>query len=180
MPSNLNRNLSLQNRIEKSSAQLNAQCNAQFNNSPANGAGLALIRRFEGCLLHPYRCPAGFWTIGYGHRLAEKEYPLHISGISAAQADAWLLEDAEKAASAARRLTRRALQTQEREALTSFIFNLGPAAYQRSALRLAIERGEANAIHHQWQRWVWAGGRKLPGLLTRRLAEWNLYHTGEA
>ena len=29
--------------------------------------GLDLIKHFEGCELYAYKCPAGVWTIGYGH-----------------------------------------------------------------------------------------------------------------
>ena len=29
--------------------------------------GKALIKKFEGCELEAYLCPAGKWTIGYGH-----------------------------------------------------------------------------------------------------------------
>ena len=29
--------------------------------------GIDLIKHFEGCELEAYKCPAGVWTIGYGH-----------------------------------------------------------------------------------------------------------------
>ena len=29
--------------------------------------GIDLIKNFEGCRLDAYKCPAGVWTIGYGH-----------------------------------------------------------------------------------------------------------------
>ena len=29
--------------------------------------GIDLIKHFEGCELKAYKCPAGVWTIGYGH-----------------------------------------------------------------------------------------------------------------
>ena len=35
--------------------------------------GLALIKFFEGCELEAYKCPAGVWTIGYGHSKDVKE-----------------------------------------------------------------------------------------------------------
>ena len=35
--------------------------------------GLALIKFFEGCELEAYKCPAGVWTIGYGHTKDVKE-----------------------------------------------------------------------------------------------------------
>jgi len=36
-------------------------------------AGLSLIKKFEGCALESYLCPAGVWTIGYGHTKDVKE-----------------------------------------------------------------------------------------------------------
>ena len=29
--------------------------------------GLDLIKKYEGLRLEAYKCPAGVWTIGYGH-----------------------------------------------------------------------------------------------------------------
>ena len=29
-----------------------------------------LLKKFEGCKLQAYKCPAGIWTIGYGHTSA--------------------------------------------------------------------------------------------------------------
>lgn len=167
MQSNLNQIPSLRNSREKSSGQ--------FINPQVGERGLRLIRRFEGCMLHPYRCPAGDWSIGYGHRLNFQEVHTYQSGIEQDQAERWLVADAGKAAEAVIRLTRRVLTPGETDALSSFVFNLGAAAYQRSVLRLAVIRREESEISAQWMRWVWAGGRKLPGLAARRAAELVLY-----
>lgn len=35
--------------------------------------GVSLIKSFEGCRLNAYKCPAGVWTIGYGHTAGVKE-----------------------------------------------------------------------------------------------------------
>ena len=35
--------------------------------------GLNLIKQFEGCILQAYKCPAGVWTIGYGHTKGVKQ-----------------------------------------------------------------------------------------------------------
>ena len=35
--------------------------------------GVSLIKSFEGCRLKAYKCPAGVWTIGYGHTSGVKE-----------------------------------------------------------------------------------------------------------
>ena len=55
-------------------------------------AGIDLIKQFEGCRLTAYRCPAGVWTIGYGHTAGVRQGQT----ITAAQAESYLKEDLEK------------------------------------------------------------------------------------
>ena len=133
--------------------------------------GIALIKHFEGFSAMPYRCPAGYYTIGYGHVL-KKNSPTHVNE---AQAENVLRDDVRIAESAVVRLIHRALLQHQFDALVSFTFNLGAGALQRSQLRRVVNRGEDAAVPVQLARWVYAGGRKLPGLLKRRAAEGNMY-----
>ncbi len=57
-------------------------------------------------------------------------------------------------------------------------FNLGAGALQRSTLRRTVNREEHDAVPAEFGRWVWAGGRKLKGLIRRREAEAVLYAGG--
>lgn len=61
------------------------------------------------------------------------------------------------------------------DALVSFTFNLGGGALQRSTLRRKVNREEHEDVPREFLRWVWAGGRKLRGLVRRREAEALLY-----
>ena len=61
------------------------------------------------------------------------------------------------------------------EALLSFTFNLGSGALQRSTLRRKVNREEHAGVPTEFMRWVWAGGRRLKGLIRRRAAETTLY-----
>jgi lysozyme len=61
------------------------------------------------------------------------------------------------------------------DALVSFTYNLGGEALQRSTLRRKINREEHAEVPEQFMRWVWAGGRKLRGLVRRRAAEAKVY-----
>ena len=61
------------------------------------------------------------------------------------------------------------------DAVVSFTYNLGGGALQRSTLRRKINREEHAEVSEQFMHWVWAGGRKLKGLVRRRAAESNLY-----
>lgn len=134
-------------------------------------AGLALIKRFEGFSATPYVCPGGYLTIGYGHiRTAES-----FARISKEEGEQLLREDVRDAEGAVRRLIRAPLRQAQFDALVSFTFNLGAGALQRSSLRQVINRSQHHEVPKQLRRWVFAGGRKLPGLLRRREAEVVLY-----
>lgn len=138
----------------------------------SSDAGLALIRRFEGFSATPYRCPAGYMTIGYGHMLAPGE---HYDRIDEEKAQLLLRQDVRVAEYEVMRLVTRVVHQGAFDALASFTFNLGGAALQRSALRRAINRGDDEETARQWMRWVYAGGRIMQGLVTRRKAELALY-----
>ena len=79
--------------------------------------------------------------------------------------------DVEVAERVVLRLIRVPLADGQFDALVSFTFNLGPGALQRSTLRRKVNREEHEAVPAEFRRWVWAGGRKLKGLMCRRHAE---------
>lgn len=128
----------------------------------------ALIRRLESLRLTAYRCPAGIWTIGYGHTQGV------VPGmtITADRAEELLRQDLAPIDAA----IPRTLAPNRRQALASFIFNVGMGAWQRSSLRRLIADNPDNpSIRGQFMRWVYAGKRKLPGLENRRRIEADLY-----
>lgn len=63
------------------------------------------------------------------------------------------------------------------ERLVSFTFNLGAGALPRSTLRRRANRGEHEAAAGEFKKWIWAAGKRLPGLVVRRRAESALYGT---
>ena len=134
--------------------------------------GLALIQRFEGFSPVPYRCPAGYPTIGYGHVVRMGEGLTHLS-----QTEALFLlkQDVRVAEAAVQRLILVPLAQGQFDTLVSFTFNLGAGALQRSTLRRVVNRGEHEDVPCQLLHWVFAGGRKLPGLVARRQAEAVMY-----
>ena len=131
---------------------------------------LEKLMEMEGCKLAAYRDAAGVPTIGYGHtagvRMGDR--------ISQRQAKALLREDAEAVMRQVRALDVARTEAQL-EALTSFAFNLGIARLRSSTLLKVIRQGGSKqAIQREFKRWVYAGGRKLSGLVTRR--EWEANH----
>ena len=131
--------------------------------------GIALIQRFEGFRSTVYTCPAGYPTIGYGHVVKDSEN--FSEGINETQAEALLRQDTATAERAVLRLINVPLTDGQFDALVSFTYNLGGGALQRSTLRRKINREEHAEVPAQLMRWVWAGGRKLKGLMRRRQAE---------
>lgn len=134
--------------------------------------GLNLIKRFEGFSPTVYVCPAGYPTIGYGHLVRDNE---QFTSICAEEAEALLRKDVAFAERAVLRLVDVPLADGQFDALVSFTFNLGAGALQRSTLRRKVNRQLHPEVPGQLMRWVWAGGRRLNGLIRRRKAEGLVY-----
>jgi len=127
--------------------------------------GIALIKRFEGFSATPYICPAGKNTIGYGHVIGAGE---DFSGpVSEEDAEKLLQDDVKVPEQAVNRLVTAQLNQNQFDALVSLIYNIGAAAFQNSTL-LRLINTENPAASEQFDRWVYAGGQKLDGLIARR------------
>jgi lysozyme len=139
--------------------------------------GLSLIKRFEGFSPSIYLDAAGLPTIGYGHLLRKGEAEMFRRGISHEAGIALLIKDVEAAERSVLRLITVPLTNGQFDALVSFTFNLGGGALQRSTLRRKVNREEHDDVPAEFLRWVWAGGKKLRGLVRRREAELLLYQS---
>ena len=137
------------------------------------GQGLELIKRFEGFRDEVYLDAAGLPTIGYGHLIREGDD--FSGGISKEDGEALLVKDTGIAERAVLSLINVPLTDGQFDALVSFTFNLGGGALQRSTLRQKLNREEYEAAASEFIRWVWAGGKKLKGLIRRRKAEKEVY-----
>ena len=137
--------------------------------------GLDVIKRFEGFSPTVYICLAGYPTIGYGHVVKPQEREQFADGITAEQAETLLRQDVQTAERAVLRLITVPLTDGQFDALVSFTFNLGAGALQRSTLRRRVNRGDHAGVPAELRKWVWAGGRKLEGLVKRRKAEAFMY-----
>ena len=116
----------------------------------------------------PYVCPAGFWTIGYGHLCAQDHPP-----ITQDEAEAYLAQDLVKALNATLRYCP-VLATEPEgrlAAIVDFTFNLGPGRLQASTLRRRVNQRDWAGTAQELRRWIYGGGKVLPGLVLRREAE---------
>lgn len=138
----------------------------------ASATLIAAIKKFESCVLTAYQDAKGVWTIGYGHTKDVKKG----DRITQYQAEQFLREDLQQFEAVANRVKRIATQGKF-DAILDFIYNCGPANFESSTLKKYIEVGKATwEIQEQFLRWVNAGGRKLGGLVSRRIWEANRFN----
>lgn len=138
--------------------------------------GLALIRRFEGFRDEAYRCPAGVWTIGYGHT-SQAGPPAVRPGLRMSEEEARrvLAADVEMFGNDVAALLVRAVSAAQFSALVSFAYNVGIGAFRRSSVLKAVNAGRFGDVPAALKLWVKGGGRVLPGLERRRAAEAELF-----
>ena len=133
---------------------------------PENAIELSMF--FEGLYYKSYLCPAGYWTIGYGH-LCKKDHPQ----ITKEQAEIYLAEDLQDALEGTFRKCPILSTVKENwlGAIVDFTFNLGVGRLQTSTLRRKINAAMWEDVPTELNKWVYGGGRKLKGLILRRQAE---------
>lgn len=130
-----------------------------------------LIKQFEGLRLKAYLCPAGIWTIGYGHTAGVSPN----SFITIQEADEYLHRDVATIEMQLNKLNLILRQCQW-DAIVSFVFNVGIGNFKSSTLLAKIRiNPEDNSIMDEFLRWVYANGKVMKGLQKRRLAEMKLY-----
>ena len=140
-----------------------------------NRAGLALIKAFEGLRLTAYRCPAGVWTIGYGHTGPDVKPGQRIT---AAEAEALLRGDLDRFESGVERALNGVVTTENQfAAMVSLAYNIGLGGFGRSTVLRMHRASKFTLAANAFLLWVKAGGRSLPGLVRRRTAERALYLT---
>jgi lysozyme len=138
--------------------------------------GLKLIMQFEGLRLKAYRCPAGVWTIGYGHTSAAGAPEVRDGmRISAQEAQAILKRDLTGFETAVAGLVKKNLTQAQFDVLVSFAYNCGVGALKASTLLKRVNAGAFDAVPAELMKWTKAKGKELPGLVRRRRAEAALW-----
>ena len=132
----------------------------------------ALLKKFEGCKLKAYRCPANVCTIGYGHTNGAGA-PMVNDGmtITQAQADDILKRDIVKFEIAVMDLVKVKLTQNQFDVLVDFAYNAGVGNLKSSTMLKKINSGDLDAVPAELMKWTKGGGKVLPGLVRRRQAE---------
>jgi lysozyme len=141
--------------------------------------GLKLIADFEGLRLNAYPDPGTGnepWTIGYGTTVYPDGRKVKKGDvITQVQALDYLKQDVKKFATSVTQLVGVPINQNRFDALVSFTYNLGAGALARSSLLRKLNAREYEAAAAEFDKWVYAGGRILPGLVNRRKAERDLF-----
>lgn len=133
--------------------------------------GLDLIKKYEGLRLEAYKCPAGVWTIGYGHTKGV----VKGTKITKEEAEQLLKQDVSVFELQVINTVGK-LQACKIDALVSFAYNVGVAAFRNSTLcRKVKANSDDPAIRNEFMKWIYAGGKKLQGLERRRKEEADVY-----
>jgi lysozyme len=130
-----------------------------------------LIVLHEGYSKTPYKCSGGYVTVGYGHRVVNNKM-LKMSHKELLYND---ILKAKKAVDAS--LTVKVSQLQH-VALVSLTYNIGENAFKNSRLVQCINSGNSVCVKQQFNKWIYAAGKRNKGLEKRRHAEYMLYELG--
>ena len=158
---------------------------------------ITLIKAYEGIMdgdpstvnLDPYLCPAGYWTIGWGHvvldpygkQIKGKEnknlaYSIYPNGITMLEAEHLLQDDLKRFTFGVTDLVKVVITNNQLCALISLVFNIGIGAFKKSTLLKHLNSGFYDKVPFQFSLWKKSNGVVLPGLVKRRAAEvavWN-------
>ena len=134
----------------------------------------AVVSYYEGYRPTAYRDPVGIATICYGHTATARMGQT----LSQERCTELLQADLGHAFSAVDRRAQVELSPPTRAALASFVYNVGEGAFARSTLLRKLNPGDLRGACHELSRWVYAGGRKLNGLVKRRATERELCLAG--
>lgn len=135
-----------------------------------NDAGRKVVMDAEQCRLEAYLCPAGRWTIGWGHTGDVKKG----DRVTHHQAEAILEFDLDRFERAVSQLAPSANANQF-SAMVSLAFNIGIEAFRRSSLLKWFNAGFPLKAATEFAKWCHAGNKVLPGLVKRRKAEADLF-----
>lgn len=135
-----------------------------------------LIKKYEGYSGIAYLCPAKVPTIGWGSTMYDNGQKVQMGDvISKDRAEELLKFQVNKVALDLYKLELKLNQNQS-DSITSLVYNIGISAFKKSTIyRMIKTNPNNNEIAVQFGRWVYGGGKMLPGLVRRRAEEMALY-----
>ena len=160
-------------------------------------AGEDLMHFFEGYRNKPYRCSAAIWTVGWGHAMYADQLSLpnvRKEGYSGLLRSDYQLKEGDNRAWSKEELVELfkvdinsfergvlrlspnlASHQSKFDSVVSFAYNAGLGNYQRSTIRMKVNRGDWEGAAEAFMSWTKAGGKEVAGLVKRRKAEIALF-----
>lgn len=126
-----------------------------------------VVVTYEGKELQAYLDPVDIPTICYGHTAGVKLGQIKTD----AQCQALLEGELGRVIAQVDQLVTAPLPATRLAALGSFAYNVGVGNFKKSTLLRRLNAGEGSAACVELDRWVYAKGKKLPGLVSRRVTE---------
>lgn len=140
-------------------------------------SGLDELKRLEGWRSRAYRDSRGIWTIGYGHKLILGDGLTPSSIITPDQGEVILLRDVQTAVNAVRRAIKRPATQNQFNAMVLMAYNIGAGGFAGSTVARLFNLGDIAGAVLAWTRnWTTAGNNPT-ALLSRRVAERNIFLT---
>lgn len=128
----------------------------------------------EGMRKVAYVDPVGVVTVCAGHTSTAK-----LGQVKTKAECAELLKlDVVHAEKAVKRLVKAPITTEQYDSLVSFVFNVGETSFAKSTLLKKINSFDCWGAGAEFDKWTYAGGRQLPGLVKRRADERKHWETG--
>jgi lysozyme len=136
-------------------------------------AGIALIKKFEGCRLEAYQDTVGIWTIGYGDtmnvrpavRITQQQAEDRLANRLAQEFEPGVIDALQGAA----------VSQPQFDAMISLSWNIGIGAFAKSSVARLHRAGDYAGAADAFRLWNKAGGQVLDALVRRREAERALY-----
>lgn len=128
------------------------------------------IQGKEGLKLDAYKDTGGVWTIGYGHIKNVKQG----DKITKEEAEKFYMDDFKEHIKPLNNV-KVPLSENEKIALASFIYNVGPNAFKNSTLLKKLNNGDKKGAAQEFDKWIYDNGKIQNGLVNRRKNEKNLF-----
>ena len=154
-------------------------------------AGLDLVAKFEGFSANPMSTSGGQKIIGFGHILTQPELTSKTvsagtelysfeHGLTVDQARELLAEDMKASYETIDRLVKTPLSAPQRDALASFVFNVGGGNFKSSSLLKLLNEGRLEEVPAQLNKWTVRNGVQPEALMKRRQMEIELWKRAPA
>lgn len=139
-----------------------------------SAGGVALVQQHEGTVRKVYLDPVNIPTVCTGHTgtVTRKDLGKTFTSVRCAEL---LRQDLRAAEAGVKRAVRVPITQWQYDVLVSFTFNVGEANLKGSTLVRKLNAGDCLGAAREFDRWVYARGQKLPGLVTRRAEERKIF-----